>query len=126
MSVSDLDRTILEELIDLGPVEGIGLVRDLVGIFFSEAPNRMARLRSGLVEADSFKVAQAAHAMGGAAGGIGAVGLSKLCTGIERQARAGDLTGLDRDVARIENGLPGLEERVGELVQKLTAQAESA
>lgn len=126
MSVADLDSTIMEELVDLGPVEGIELVRDLVKIFFGEAPERMNRLRIGLAEADANKVAQAAHSLRGGAAGLGAVGLASICATIERQARAGSLTGLDLEVNGIGNGLPKLEERIAELVQKLGAQQASA
>jgi HPt (histidine-containing phosphotransfer) domain-containing protein len=121
MRIADLDSTILEELVDLGPAEGIGLVRDLVQIFFAEAPNRMNRLRTGLAESDSAKVAQAAHSMSGGAGGLGAVGLASICSGIERQARTGDLTGLEAEVNQIADQLPGLEVRLGKLVRKLAA-----
>src|SRR5262245_63965059 len=111
MSVTDLDSTILAELVDLGPVEGMELVRELVQIFFREARERMARLSTGLNEADSHKVSQAAHAMRGGAAGLGAVGLANLCAAIERQARTGNLTGLDAEFTAIVDGLPGLEER---------------
>lgn len=126
MSVADLDATILKELVDLGPVEGMELVRDLVKIFFEEAPGRMSRLRMALSEMDSNKVAQAAHALRGGAGGLGAVGLASICATIERQARAGDLTGLDSAISGIGNGLPKLEERIGELIRQLGAQQASA
>lgn len=126
MRVSALDSTILEELVDLGPVEGIELVRDLMRIFFEEAPKRMARLHSGLANRDSREVAQAAHSLQGGSSGLGAVGLASICASIERQARAGDLTGVAEEIATIEQGLPRLEERIGELVQKLAAQQAGA
>jgi hypothetical protein len=54
------------------------------------------------------------------------VGLASICASIEHQARAGELTGLDSEVGGIGNGLPKLEERIGELIQKLGSQQASA
>lgn len=119
MSVTDLDATMLEELALLDPQEGIGLARELVGIFFSEAPNRLSRMRSGISEADGRKLSQAAHAMRGGAGGLGAVGLASACARIERQARTGDLAGLDAEIATIAANLPALEVSIASLIQRL-------
>ena len=124
MSMTDLDVTILEELVDLYPVEGIELVRDLVRIFFDEAPDRMSRMRDGLSQQDSTKVYQAAHAMRGGGASLGAVGLARACARIEHQARAGNLTGLATDLAAIAGDLPALEECILSLINRWeTAQA---
>ncbi len=126
MSITELDATIFEELIDIGPTEGIELVRELVRIFFEEAPSRIGRLRRGVAEGNSQMVAQAAHAMRGGAAGLGAVGLSAVCASIERQARTGNLTGLEGEVEAIVSGMPRLEEKIGELVQRLALQQSPA
>ena len=121
MSTTELDPTILEELVELGPAEGIELVRDLVRIFFAEAPDRTGRMLSGLSENDCQKVIHAAHAMRGAAAGLGAVDMAASCARIERQARTGDLTGLRSEVADILEELPRLEERLGSLIHRFEA-----
>ncbi len=122
MRMTELDSTIFEELIDLDPEAGIELVRELVRIFFEEAPGRIERLRQGLAQGDSHSVAQAAHATRGGAAGLGATGLAAVCAAIERQARTGNLTGLDAEVAAIVEGLPLLEEKIAKLVQRFAAQ----
>lgn len=119
MNITEFDATILEELVDLSPGGGLELARELVGIFFGEAPVRMSRLSGGLAEADSRKVSQAAHAMRGGAACLGAVGLASACARIEQQARAGDLANLASDVAAIAEGLPALEEHVASLVNRM-------
>jgi hypothetical protein len=45
VSVDGLDPTILEELLELDPAEGVALIRDLVSIFFAQAPARLDRIR---------------------------------------------------------------------------------
>ena len=89
-----LDHSYLNELIALGPVEGLVLVRDLIEIFFAEVPARMDQMRRGLMECDCGRVLRAAHAMRGGAGNLGAVGLASLCDQVEQQAGREEPTGL--------------------------------
>jgi HPt (histidine-containing phosphotransfer) domain-containing protein len=119
----ELDRTILAELVDLEPVEGLRLVRELVEIFFQEAPGRLDRMRCGLSLGDSAQVTQGAHALKGAASGLGATGMAAACGRVERQARSGFLMGLDVEVDRIETELPRLARRVEGLIAQLARTA---
>lgn len=119
MTYVELDQTILAELVDMDAVGGLRLVRELVEIFFQEAPARLDRMRCGLSLGDSRQVVHGAHAMKGAASGLGATGMAAACGQVERQARAGLLAGLDAEVDRIESELPRLAEAMEGLVTQL-------
>ena len=126
MSLDRLDRTILEELVDLDPIEGLALVRDLVGIFFTEAPGRLDRIRCGLADGDADAVMRAAHAMRGAASQLGAVELADACARMERQARTRALTGLAAELDTIELELPNLGQRLEDHIAELARQVAEA
>ncbi len=119
MTYVQLDRTLLAELVEMDPVEGVRLVRELVHIFFAEAPGRVDLMRCGLSQSDPQQVSRGAHAMKGAASGLGAVGMAEACARVERQARAGALTGLERDLDLIESALPSLSHQLETYVNQL-------
>jgi HPt (histidine-containing phosphotransfer) domain-containing protein len=100
-----IDPTVINELIDLGPETGVQLVKDLVELFSSEAPLRLGAMREGLAAQDANAIAQAAHAMRGGAGNLGAVAVGQLCTRIEHAARNGDLATLAPLLDRLDSEL---------------------
>jgi PAS domain S-box-containing protein len=99
---TSLDHSILDEVLEFAGKGGEELVRDLIGLFFAEMPARIDNLRKGVKHADPECVTRAAHAMKGGAGNLGAVRAAALCTQLERQSRAGDLTGAGAIVAELE------------------------
>ena len=100
-----IDPTVINELIDLGPETGLQLVKDLVEIFSSEAPLRLAAMREGFTSRDFNAVGQAAHAMRGGAGNLGAVAVGALCTRIELAAKAGAVDEMAPMLAELEQEL---------------------
>jgi HPt (histidine-containing phosphotransfer) domain-containing protein len=126
MSSSPLDRSILAELVELDPVDGLELVRDLVQIFFRESPDRLDRMRCGLSLGDGAQLSQAAHAIKGAAAGLGAVELAARAGQIERRARTGDLGGLAAEVDAVELALPGLQQALDLFLSELAGARDAA
>ncbi len=115
-----LDASILEDIIALSEDGGLDLIRELIGIFFAEAPARLEQLRRGLAEHDAPRVTRGAHAMKGGAGNLGAVRLAGLCGQLEKQCRAADLDGAAGLVAAIQSELELVR---GALERRLTALA---
>lgn len=111
-----IDPTVITELIDLGPETGLQLVKDLVGLFNIEAPMRLGAMQDGIAAGDRTAVAQAAHAMRGASGNLGAVAVVRLSTQIEQAAKAGDLLEaralLDQMIEELEFVHTALAERI--------------
>lgn len=102
---SRIDPTVINELIDLGPETGLQLVKDLVELFNGEAPLRLGAMRDGVSSGDSSAIAQAAHAMRGGAGNLGALAVAQLCSDIEHAAKNGDLPSVGPMLDQLEREL---------------------
>ena len=119
MTESGFDPSVINDLIDLGPDTGVQLVKDLIELFYAEAPMRLDAMRTGIRSQNPEGVAYAAHAMRGGAGNLGALRIGALCAEIEALARSGDLSAAPSLVDQIELELDQvsaiLQRRVAEL-----------
>lgn len=95
---------------------GDKLVGKMVGLFLSQAPDRIAAARAGLETGASAEVARAAHALRSSSAQIGASRVRALCVEIESRAAGGHLTGvaellasLERELGRYEAGTESAE-----------------
>jgi PAS domain S-box-containing protein len=123
IATDGIDGTILDDIMEVSPSGGTALVRELVDLFFGEAPTRVEHMRAGIAEADPVRVMRAAHAMKGGGSNIGAVQLATLCGQLERQGKAGALEGAHAVVEAIETEL----ERVrGALERRIATMAATA
>jgi len=117
-----IDISILRDILELSEDGGPELLRELIGIFFEEAPARLDHLRGGTVDHDPARVARAAHAMKGGASNIGAARLAAFCAQLEKLGRAGSLEGAAGVVGEIEVELAraraALERRIAGLAAK--------
>jgi len=114
-----IDPSLLDDIVQM-PNGGIGLVRELIAMFFDEAPGRLAELRLGIAAADGQRIAAVAHATRGGAGTVGATQLATLCGRLEADGRAGRLAGAEETLVAIEVEFArvrgALERRVAELM----------
>ena len=118
-----IDESMLDDILQLSPEGGSELVRELVGIFFTEAPARLEHLRRGAAEQDPQRMTSAAHALKGGAGNIGATRLASLCGHLEKQARSGHLEGARPVVDQIEVELERLRGALDRRIAALTSAA---
>jgi HPt (histidine-containing phosphotransfer) domain-containing protein len=95
---------------------GDKLVGNMVNLFLSQAPDRIAAARAGLEAGDAEGVKRPMHALRSSSGQIGAPRVQALCAEVESRAARGDLTGvadlltsLEREFSRYE----ALTERAG-------------
>jgi len=93
MSESPLDPGVIERLRQLTPPGEPDVLAGVLGMFLDEVPRRIERLRIALAAGDIVEVGRSAHSLKGSAGNIGAKGLHDICSRLDAQARAGDLTG---------------------------------
>ncbi|MBR9989401.1 MAG: Hpt domain-containing protein [Gemmatimonadetes bacterium] len=82
---------------------GDKLVGDMVGLFLSQAPDRIAAARAGLETGTPTDVQRAVHALRSSSGQIGASRVQALCAEIESRAAGGDLTGVADLLASLEH-----------------------
>ena len=88
-------------------------------MYLDEAVRHVARLQAALTTRDTAEIGRAAHAFKSASLNVGAVHLGELCRHLERQGKAGELSGAPDTVRAIERQL----ERVRPL---LLAELEAA
>lgn len=65
------------------------MTREVIALFASDAPNRIADIRAALAASDSAELSRAAHALKGAASNVGAEALSDACFELEQSCLQG-------------------------------------
>ncbi|MGY4543761.1 two-component system sensor histidine kinase/response regulator [Arthrobacter sp. UYNi723] len=97
-----LDADRLAMLRGLGPEDGLGLLPATTEAFRKDVPARLAALREAVHNGGGPALAQAAHALKGAAANIGATAVASLCGELEDLGRSGKLDGGRQLVSRLE------------------------
>lgn len=77
------------------------MTREVVGLFVADAPRRLQAIEAAIASGDPEALSRAAHALKGAAGNIGAVGVQAACAQLESVARADTPADLAARVARL-------------------------
>ncbi len=96
-----------------------GLLVELVEIFRTEGPRRLADLRRALAKGDAAGVESAAHSIKGSVGSLKAKRSYDAARAVEALARRGELTG-------IQIACVALEQEIAHLQQALTTFAGAA
>lgn len=94
-----LDRSALDRLVRFG---GSKLLTDMIRIFLTDAPVRIAAARVGASAGDAAAVCRALHALKSSAGQLGAHVMMARCETGERLASLGDRAALHDAVADVE------------------------
>jgi len=95
-----LDASILQELRDMSPAEGAGIVRELIDLFLEGAPQRIAQIHESV--GDPSKLAFHAHALKSMGLNLGAKRIVDLSQRLEELGRSGDLTGTSGVLRELE------------------------
>jgi CheY-like chemotaxis protein len=99
----DPDR--LAILRSLGPEDGMGLLPAATEAYRKDVPARLAALHAAVTSGGGPALAQAAHALKGAAANIGATAVANLCGQLEEMGRSGKHDGGPHLVSRLETEL---------------------
>ncbi len=86
-----LDPFVLKELQGLADGDSGTFLKELYGTYLRELPRRLEAIRSAAGAGDAGALRQAAHALKGSSGNVGARRLQKVCLQLEEAARSGDL-----------------------------------
>jgi HPt (histidine-containing phosphotransfer) domain-containing protein len=95
-----LDEHALVSLLELGGVDGVELILELIDLFLDDSAMRMRVLRESCRRGACSDVASAAHALKSSSANIGALALSRSCR--ELESRADGVRDLEPVVARVE------------------------
>lgn len=112
-SAPALDADRLAMLRGLGPEDGLGLLPATTEAFRKDVPARLAALREAVRSGGGPALAQAAHALKGAAANIGATAVSSLCGELDVLGRSGTLDGGPQLVSRLEAELVRVDFELG-------------
>jgi signal transduction histidine kinase/CheY-like chemotaxis protein len=108
LAEASLDEAVLAELREYQKPGEPDFVTELIGIFKGDLTNRLSQMRAGLQAGDAKRVCQAAHALKGGSGELGAGKLREICGQLESSTAHGSLEA----GASIMQGLEAEAERV--------------
>jgi HPt (histidine-containing phosphotransfer) domain-containing protein len=92
-----IDPQAIENLRALNPGDDDAFLREIVGIFLEDTPQRLAELEQSLAAADVPKFTRAAHSIKGSSANLGAMALREVAERLEHQSRVsglGEVAGL--------------------------------
>lgn len=103
MNLPLLDEAQLQQLLDLDDGKAT-LLREMATLFRAETPRRLVAIREGMEAGSASAVMEAAHALKGASGLMGAQIVFALARELEMKAKTGELPPLD-ELLRTLSGL---------------------
>lgn len=98
-----VDRETLAALRDLGGEDEPFFVDALIDQFRGDTPQRLAKLREAIGQADPKTVKRIAHALKGTCANLGATRMAKLAADLQAVGESGDLTQSMELMDRLEN-----------------------
>jgi HPt (histidine-containing phosphotransfer) domain-containing protein len=98
-----IDPEAIENLRALNPDDDDSFLKDIIGIFLEDTPQRIAELKECLASYDQPKFTRAAHSIKGSASNLGARQLRSVAEQLEHQSRNSGLSGLDGLLSKLES-----------------------
>ena len=83
-------------------------IKEVLSVFLEDTPRRIATLRHQVSEGDASGAGEQAHAIKGAAAGIGGEALRKIAFEMEKAGKAGDIETLLSKIPELERGFEQL------------------
>jgi HPt (histidine-containing phosphotransfer) domain-containing protein len=101
-SETPIDPEAIENLRALTPDDPDSFLRDIIGIFLDDTPQRIAELRQGLANDDQAQFTRAAHSIKGSSSNLGATQLRAISSELEHRGKTESLAGLAGLVDELE------------------------
>lgn len=98
-----IDPEAINNLRTLNPDDDDAFLKDIIGIFLEDTPERITELKQSLKAYDQPKFTRAAHSIKGSASNLGARFVRAAAEKLEHQSRNSGLDGLDDLVAGLES-----------------------
>jgi HPt (histidine-containing phosphotransfer) domain-containing protein len=98
-----IDPEAIENLRALNPGDDDEFLKEIIGIFLEDTPQRIAELDQCLASFDQPKFTRAAHSIKGSASNLGATKVREVAEQLEHQSRNSGLNGLDQLLATLGN-----------------------
>ncbi len=97
-----IDTRAIEDLRALNPGDNDEFLREIVGIFLEDTPQRITELEESLAAADISKFTRAAHSIKGSSSNLGAVALRAVAEELEHRSRTQGLADAPAAIAQIK------------------------
>ncbi len=98
-----LDPEAIAALKAVSPDDGGAFLNELLDIFLSDTPLRLAEIKESLARGDAPTLTRAAHSIKGAAGNFGARRLAAAAYQVEQQGKAANLAGIPTLLPALES-----------------------
>lgn len=98
-----IDPEAIENLRALNPDDDDAFLKDIIGIFLEDTPQRIAELKQCLTSYDQPKFTRAAHSIKGSASNLGASQVRSVAEHIEHQSRNSGLGEMEPLIQKLES-----------------------
>lgn len=98
-----IDQEAIENLRALNPDDNGEFLREIVGIFFEDTPQRIEELRSCLASGDVVRFTRAAHSIKGSSSNLGASLLRGSAERLEHHAKSAGLAGTESMIMEVQS-----------------------
>lgn len=112
-----IDPEAIESLRALNPDDGDAFLRDIVGIFLEDTPNRIDELKQSLAAHDQIRFTRAAHSIKGSSSNLGAGPLRAVAEKLEHNSRNHGLNDLNALLVQLEETFAATKAELEKLVQ---------
>lgn len=97
-----IDPEAIENLRALNPDDGDSFLRDIIGIYLEDTPQRIAELRESLASGDQIRFTRAAHSIKGSSSNVGATQIRAISEKLEQQSKHDGLSGLEGLIEQLD------------------------
>jgi len=97
-----LDGAVIRDISELAGPENPGFLADLANTYLGDLQSRLGNIRSAVKAGNAENLRQAAHALKGSSGNVGAKRMQKICLLLEGMGKSGDLQGTAETLAAME------------------------
>ncbi|HWA11078.1 MAG TPA: Hpt domain-containing protein [Opitutaceae bacterium] len=98
-----IDLQAIDNLRSLNPGDNDEFLGEIVSIFLTDTPQRIAELEQSLAQADVTKFARAAHSIKGSSANLGAMALRAVAETLEHKSRREGLADVAPLIGEIKN-----------------------
>jgi HPt (histidine-containing phosphotransfer) domain-containing protein len=112
-----IDPQAIDNLRMLNPDDGDEFLREIVAIFVSDTPKRLAELDESLASGDGVKFVRAAHSIKGSSSNLGALALRHAAEILEQHAKQSGLAGVAPMIGAVRTEFTRAEQELARLVK---------
>ena len=98
-----IDPQAIENLRALTPGDNDEFLREIIGIFLQDTPQRITELEQSLVASDQPRFTRAAHSIKGSSSNLGALALRAVAERLEHQSKQSGVAGLEPMIAELKS-----------------------